>query len=516
MCASWGSLKGMLGSNIQHRAVNSLKSLAHPQIAGILCRSHIIALDLFCCHCKSIPYLRGITFLQLCPVIQRSLRKSDLCKLSQMVVKKIKIDKEAISEILVADTDSESVNGPSNVEYELEEAEENSSRWITSCNKWQRITNQHTVRFLLFADNSKGPDQSEEYDQLWKLRTVFYTLKKAYAEFYNPLKNLEMDKGNIKLKGTVIFRQHIPKKRKCFSIKLYRLCDESGYTYDMRVYAMAAFTPRKCSWYSFLLEGESTPGPTVPLSWNLETLTSRNPLGHPRSVMGLLYLYLGKDTHSATDTTATHATVKHMTRRVEDLGHTIFMDNLFSSLRLFDDLNRCEINSCRTVRPNRKDMRHDFGLKQTKVKRSDARLKTRGGLTALVWKDRREVYMLTNTDPPPAEGNFCDNSNRPMKPHSVEWYNWHMGYIDNSHHMANSNLMNRHSFKWTMKLSFHLMDLTELNSSILLSLFGAKYAHQDFKLLLVTNLIEKFLFLSFCRVLNEICSFLGNSPAYEF
>jgi len=45
-----------------------------------------------------------------------------------MVVKKIKIDKEAISEILVADTDSESVNGPSNVEYELEEAEENSSR----------------------------------------------------------------------------------------------------------------------------------------------------------------------------------------------------------------------------------------------------------------------------------------------------------------------------------------------------------------------------------------------------
>jgi len=68
-------------------------------------------------------------------------------------------------------------------------------------------------------------------------------------------------------------------------------------------------------------------------------------------------------------------------------------------------------------------MCHDFGLKQIKLKRGDARLKTRGGLTALVWKDRREVYMLTNTDPPPAEGNFCDNSNCPMKPHSAEWYN---------------------------------------------------------------------------------------------
>jgi hypothetical protein len=86
-------------------------------------------------------------------------------------------------------------------------------------------------------------------------------------------------------------------------------------------------------------------------------------------------------------------------------------------------LDRCKINSCRTVWLNRKDMCHDFGLKQIKLKRGDARVKIRGGLTALVWKDRREVSMLTNMDPPPAKGNFCDNSNCPMKPHSVEWYN---------------------------------------------------------------------------------------------
>jgi len=93
--------------------------------------------------------------------------------------------------------------------------------------------------------------------------------------------------------------------------------------------------------------------------------------------------------------TATHATVRHMTCRVEDLGHTIFMDNLFSSPRLSDDLVRCKINSRPTERPNGKDMRHDFGLKQTKVKRGEARLKTRGGLTALVWeeKDRREAIL---------------------------------------------------------------------------------------------------------------------------
>jgi len=92
---------------------------------------------------------------------------------------------------------------------------------------------------------------------------------------------------------------------------------------------------------------------------------------------------------------ATHTTVRHSTSRVEGLGHKIFMDNFFSSPRLFDDLDRCKINSC--VQPSRRDMPHDFGPKQLKLKRGAIRVTTRGGLTALVWKDRREVYILTWT-----------------------------------------------------------------------------------------------------------------------
>ena len=72
-------------------------------------------------------------------------------------------------------------------------------------------------------------------------------------------------------------------------------------------------------------------------------------------------VYLSRDSHSATDDmTATHATVRHLTSRVEGLGHKIFMDNFFSSPRLFDYLDRCKINSCRTFQPNRKDMPHDL------------------------------------------------------------------------------------------------------------------------------------------------------------
>ena len=49
-------------------------------------------------------------------------------------------------------------------------------------------------------------------------------------------------------------------------------------------------------------------------------------------------VYMGTDSHSVTgDMTLTHATVRHLTSRVEGLGHKLFMDNFFSSPRLFDE-----------------------------------------------------------------------------------------------------------------------------------------------------------------------------------
>ena len=93
-----------------------------------------------------------------------------------------------------------------------------------------------------------------------------------------------MDEVIVKFQGRVIFRQYIPKKRKCFGIKIYKLSDESGYTYDMRVYS------------------------------------------------------------ATDDMTAVHVTVRHLTSRVEGLGHKIFMDNFFLSPRLFDDMDRRKIN----------------------------------------------------------------------------------------------------------------------------------------------------------------------------
>jgi len=109
---------------------------------------------------------------------------------------------------------------------------------------------------------------------------------------------------------------------------------------------------------------------------------------------------------------------------------TVTHSSLTKQVDVFDDVDGHKKNSRGTVRPNRKDIPCDFGPIKLKLKRGDVRAKTRGGLTALVWKDRREVYVLTNMDPPAAEGNFCDDSNCPVKPHIVERYNQHMGCVN--------------------------------------------------------------------------------------
>ena len=125
-------------------------------------------------------------------------------------------------------------------------------------------------------------------------------------------------------------------------------------------------------------------------------------------------------------------TVRHLTCKVEGLGHKIFMDNFFSSPRLLGDVDRRKIDSCETVQPNRGDMPCDFRPEQPNLKRGNVRVMTRGGLTALVWKDRREVYMLSNVDPRKfvwQQQQPCENSHCGMVQlaHRLCWHFWSYG-----------------------------------------------------------------------------------------
>jgi hypothetical protein len=204
-----------------------------------------------------------------------------------------------------------------------------------------RDTFLHILRYLPFSNNQNSTDNNDpNYNKLWKIRRIFEMLNDVYSKYLAPTEHVTEDEVIVLYKGKVNFERHMPKKHKRFGIKIYKLCHMSGYTYDVHVYL-----------------------------WK-------------------------KRTRSTADMTATHATVRHLTRKVEGHGHKLYLDNFFSSPDLLDDLTKRKINCCGTVRQNRKGMPRDLLPGNNRLKRGDILSRTRDDLTAMVWRDKRDVHIL--------------------------------------------------------------------------------------------------------------------------
>ena len=83
------------------------------------------------------------------------------------------------------------------------------------------------------------------------------------------------------------------------------------------------------------------------------------------------------------------------------------------------------------------------------MKRGDIATRVRGTLRAVHWKDRWDVYILTNTHAPPVEGNFTQESGHVIRPRAVEDYNACMRFVDKSDRMVNSYGIVRRTWQWT-------------------------------------------------------------------
>jgi len=123
------------------------------------------------------------------------------------------------------------------------------------------------------------------------------------------------------------------------------------------------------------------------------------------------------------------------------------------------------------------------------MKRGDIATRVRGTLRAVRWKDRRDVYVLTNMHAPPVQGNFTDESGQAIRPHDVEDYNAHMGFVDKSDRLVNSYGIARRTWKWTKKLFFRLTAMTILNAFLIHKSCGGKMTHKKFREILVCELI---------------------------
>ena len=134
-------------------------------------------------------------------------------------------------------------------------------------------------------------------------------------------------------------------------------------------------------------------------------------------------------------------------------------------------------------------MPRDIGPESLKMKRGDIVTCIRGNLRAVLWKYKRDVYILNNMHSPPFEGNFTDDSGHAIKPCVVEDYNAYMEFVDKSDRMVNSYGIAQRTWKWTKKLIFHLADMTILNAFLMHKSSGGKMTHISFREVLVRDLI---------------------------
>jgi hypothetical protein len=100
-------------------------------------------------------------------------------------------------------------------------------------------------------------------------------LNNSYAKFYSSFEHLAVDEVTVPFKGRVVLKQYIPKKHKCFGMKIQKLCDMQ----------------------------------------DIHTVT----------------VYFGKDRQNATKMMTTHVTVRNLTRREERVGHKLHMKFLLLS-----------------------------------------------------------------------------------------------------------------------------------------------------------------------------------------
>lgn len=257
------------------------------------------------------------------------------------------------------------------------------------------------LKFLHFSDNLTA----DTNDRLYKIKEVLEKFIKNYQKTYTPGEKICVDESLIPWRGRLIFRQYIPNKAAKYGIKVYKLCTEKGYT------------------------------------WNLQ-------------------VYCGKSKDPETE--VPEKTVMSLTDGLLDKGRTVYTDNYYTSIPLAYRLRRRKTHLVGTLRANRKYLpKNVIGAK---LKRGEmSAMQTKDGIVVLKWRDKRDVRMLsTKTSALKVTTSKNQKNNPIIKPECITEYNTGKSSIDLSDQMATYGSALRRCTKWYRKLAIEIIWGTSL------------------------------------------------------
>ena len=282
------------------------------------------------------------------------------------------------------------------------------------------------LRYLHFVDNSlaPGPD-SPNFNKLYKIQPLLDLIIPRFRAVYKPERQLAVDETLIKFKGKVHFRQFIPIKPGRFGIKAFTLAEStSGYVLGSKVYT------------------------------GKEANVVQKDLGK-RAVMSLMEPFIDK-------------------------GYYVFMDNYYTSVGLFEELEGRKTLACGTVRSNRLGLPKDIcDLKAKEVKslkRGQSLYRQKDTLTCVTWRDRKAVSVLGTVPTSKDDSGVVERCLKVnghwvkqnfVRPGVISLYNAYMGGVDVSDQRVSSYARLMRGSVWYYKIFFYLIEVCVSNAHIL-------------------------------------------------
>lgn len=300
------------------------------------------------------------------------------------------------------------------------------------------------MKMLHFVDNETPVDpENHPQPKLWKIWPFLSSLLQNFQTSYVLERDISIDESLMLYKGRLSWRQYLPLKRARFGVKLFVLCEaESAYIWNLIVYT-----------------GKGT---------NIATRHER-------------------DTHLPMGTKV----VLKLMEPLEGKGHCLTTDNFYTSPELVEILIEQKTDIYGTARATRKDMPAPF--KKAKLKKGEVQAFQRGKCTAIQWKDKRLITLLSTVHSADMV-QFQDSKGRTVeKPSVVCDYNHTMGGVDLSDQMLATYPVARKRQKiYYKKLFRQFLDDTALNAFILYKKDGGKMSNLKFRLSLIERLITKY------------------------
>lgn len=295
--------------------------------------------------------------------------------------------------------------------------------------------------YIFFCDPDHEKTEEEKKDPLYKVRGLYHDIVQKFKNLFNCSREISIDEAMVPFKGKLSIKVRMPDKPIKFGVKFFELCDaKTGYCKNFSIYA-------------------------------------------------------GKDDR---ETGAIGKTGKIVMDLVADLHHTnhhLYVDNFYTSPILFLLLRARGIFAAGTARP-RRGYPHEQ-LKRTVLrKRGEVAWLTarEQGMTALRWKDKKDVHFLTTIHSSPvipawvadddsgsdtdAVRNDSDVVSRRVKergrwvtkniyrPEIVKCYNQYMGGVDLSDQMTAVNKSKKQK-RWYLRIFLKIVLLSIYNAYIL-------------------------------------------------